>query len=99
AGHVVRLRQRVEFDGDLSSALGLENGNRPFAVEVDLGIGGIVTKNHVVAYGEIDRLSKELARGSRRSRVVRVAKPHELRGTRDGLRDRVEIREEVVLLP
>src|SRR5260370_22101167 len=59
AGHVVRLRQRVELEADLLGAVDLEDAERPVAVERDLRIRRVVAQHDAVAPAEADSTLEE----------------------------------------
>ncbi len=89
----------MELDADVARAVDLEERHRLLAVEVDLGVRGVVADDDLVTLGERDRLAEELARRGRRRRIVRVAEPHQLRGLRDAVGNRRQVGQERVLAP
>ena len=97
SGHVVRLRQRVELEPDFLSTLDLEQAQRPVASECNLRVRRVVAQNDAVAMAELDRSFEKLAIRHRGGRVVRIVEPHEPRSLCDRSRDRVEVRQPVVL--
>src|SRR5260370_26450635 len=76
ARHVVGLRERVELETDLLSALDLEQAQRPVAVERDLRIGRVVAEDDAVTAAEFDRALEELTLGHGSPGNVPVVEPH-----------------------
>src|SRR3712207_8464633 len=53
AGHREGLGHRVQLDGDLLGALGLEDGGRLVAVEAEVGVGEVVHDDDALLAGEV----------------------------------------------
>src|SRR5262249_57283638 len=66
-GHVEGLGERVELDRPLAPTRDLEDARRPLA-EVDLGVGGIVAEDHLVAGRPAGRPPPQSAWRARRRR-------------------------------
>ena len=52
--HREALGHRVQLDGALLGALGLEDARRPIAVEPDVGVGEVVNDDHLPLATEVD---------------------------------------------
>ena len=68
----------MELDADLAGAVGLEEADRPVAVEGDLAVGAVVADGDVMLAGEGDRLLEEVEVGDGAGRVVGVVQPEQL---------------------
>ena len=87
----------MELEPDFLGTLDLEQAQRPVASESNLRVRRVVAQNHAVAMAELDRSFEKLAIRHRGGRVVRIVEPHEPRSLCDRSRDRVEVRQPVVL--
>ena len=71
AGHVVRLRQRVELDPHILRTIGFHEARRGLAVVENLRIGCIVAHDDLVLVGEFRHSPKVVFAHDDRRRVVR----------------------------
>ena len=71
AGHREALGHRVQLDGALLRALGLQDRGRHVAVEADVGVGEIVHRDHLALAAEVDDALHERNVDARARGVVR----------------------------
>ena len=98
AGHVVRLRQRVEFDPHVLCAIDFHEARRGLAVVENLRIGCVVADDDLVLLGKIHHLLKVVLAHDDRCRVVRRIQEHQLCFFRHILGNCLQVWQEAVLL-
>ena len=72
ARHVVGLRQRREFDGDVLGARHLQDRRRRIAVEIELGVGDVRQDDDVELLRERDGFFVEIEADDHRRRIGRI---------------------------
>ena len=91
AGHVVRLRQRVELDPYVLRAIDFHEARRGLAVVENLRICCIVADDDLVFLGEFHHSLKVVLAHDDRRRVVRRIQEHQLRLLRHVLGNRLQV--------
>ncbi|MNC38361.1 hypothetical protein D3C75_869600 [compost metagenome] len=79
AGHIIGLRQGINFDAGLLSSWCLEEADWPPPLIANRSIGKIMHHTYVMLLCKLDRLQKELTVSHRSGRIVRIVQKHQLR--------------------